>query len=41
MWGGGFNPRPDGPLDFPPPDAGGALERPPSISAPGPRSDTR
>ena len=34
-----FNPRPAGPLDFPPP-AGGGL-RTPSISAPGPRSDTR
>ena len=35
-----FNPRPAGPLDIPPP-AGGVVENPPSISAPGPRSDTR
>ena len=34
------NPRPAGPLDFPPP-AGGAVVETPSISAPGPRSDTR
>ena len=29
-----LNPRPDGPLDFPPPDGGGVFEHPPSISAP-------
>ena len=27
-----FNPRPDGPLDFPPPDGGGALKSPPPLS---------
>ena len=32
-----INPRPDGPLDFQPPDGGGALESPP-ISAPKPRA---
>ena len=38
----GFNPRPAGPLDFPPPAGGGVVvENPPSISAPGPRSYTR
>ena len=36
---GFFNPRPAGPLDFPPP-AGGAFERPPPmISAPGRRRE--
>ena len=35
-----LNPRPAGPLDFPP-HGGGELLRIPSISAPGPCSDTR
>ena len=34
-----FNPRPAGPLDFPPPAGGGAFERPPMISAPGRRRE--
>ena len=34
------NPRPAGPLDFPPPAGGGAFERPlPMISAPGSRRE--
>ena len=37
-----FNPRPAGPLDFPPPAGGGAFERPPPmISAPGRRREKR
>ena len=36
------NPRPAGPLDFPPPaGGGGAFERPPMISAPGRRREKR
>ena len=38
--GTSINPRPDGPLDFPPP-AGGCLSTPPSISAPGHRRTKR
>ena len=34
-----FNPRPDGPLDFPQPDGGGG--EPPSNSAPRRRSEKR
>ena len=29
-----INPRPAGPLDFPPPDGGGGVRKPPSLSAP-------
>ena len=38
-----INPRPAGPLDFPPPAGGGAFERPPPpmISAPGRRTEKR
>ena len=37
-----LNPRPAGPLDFPPPaGGGGAFERPPMISAPGRRREKR
>ena len=37
-----LNPRPAGPLDFPPPAGGGAFERPPPmISAPGRRREKR
>ena len=37
-----INPRPAGPLDFPPPaEGGGAFERPPIISAPGRRREKR
>ena len=37
-----FNPRPAGPLDFPPPaGGGGAFECPPMISAPGRRREKR
>ena len=36
-----INPRPAGPLDFPPPTGGVVENPPPSISAPGPRSDTQ
>ena len=37
-----INPRPAGPLDFPPPaGGGGAFERPPMISAPGRRREKR
>ena len=35
------NPRPAGPLDFPPPAGGGAFARPPMISAPGRRREKR
>ena len=36
------NPRPDGPLDFPPPDGGGGVfEHSPSISAPAHRRTKR
>ena len=34
-----FNPRPDGPLDFPRPDGGGLLRTPPCNSAPRSRSE--
>ena len=34
-----FNPRPDGPLDFPRPDGGGLLRPPPCNSAPITRSE--
>ena len=40
-WDRLFNPRPAGPLDFPPPAGGGAFERPPMISAPGRRREKR
>ena len=37
-----LNPRPAGPLDFPPPaGGGGAFKRPPMISAPGHRREKR
>ena len=37
-----FNPRPAGPLDFPPPAGGGGrLNAPPMISAPGRRREKR
>ena len=37
----GLNPRPAGPLDFPPPAGGGRLNAPPMISAPGRRREKR
>ena len=36
-----INPRPAGPLDFPPPAGGGRLNAPPMISAPGRRREKR